>query len=113
MRVRIESNGLTKVQIRACIEEAVGEAAAVVDGENNRRTMGDPNAIIAILQGGTTVLTAIVAGLLAIANSRNGRRVTIEGKWGKVEVPADTPQQEVERYVASAKGDIERVIVEM
>jgi hypothetical protein len=75
--------------------------------------MGDAGVLVALVTGGIGVLTSIIGGLLALVKEKNGLSISIEGKWGKVTIPANTPPDDIERYIGMARGPAERVRIAM
>ncbi len=60
----------------------------------------DPVIIVAIIAATSGTLNIILAGLLAIAKDKKSGRIVIKAKNGKtLEIPADTPDEKIDKFI--------------
>lgn len=66
-----------------------------------------------LIISGASVLSALITALLAyLANRRSGTIIITGSSGRKIEIPKDTPKDDIERYVELAKElDADRVII--
>lgn len=67
----------------------------------------DPAVMVALVAGGTSVLTALVNGLLRIAEKRfeGSAKISIQGSNGRrIEIPVNTSDARIAAFVECAKA---------
>ncbi|WP_329321704.1 hypothetical protein [Streptomyces sp. NBC_01262] len=97
------------------IEEGLGGSDAVVV----RRLPNDGRAIeatvlVAIVSAGSAAATAVLTGVFGVLAQRGGKTVRITGASGReIEVPADTPADRLDDYIAIAQRlDVSSIQIE-
>ena len=78
-----------------------GDGASVRFTARETRSI-DPTILVALISGGATVIAAIIQAVSAIAANRKTKTIKITGRnGGKVELPADTGREEIEKVARS------------
>lgn len=75
----------------------------------------EPTVLVAIISGGFTVVTTLITTLLPLLRKPETASgvITVETAQGaRVEVPAGTSADEVERLIALAEGRVTRITIE-
>ncbi|MEM8671718.1 MAG: hypothetical protein AAGG48_29640 [Planctomycetota bacterium] len=106
--VGIEATELLEEASSSELAEQAGLSLGVQSTEDHFRTgIEDPAVLVALVTGGAAALTALIAGILKIAEKRleGSGRITIRGSTGRsVEVPVDASDARIQALIEHAKS---------
>lgn len=77
---------------------AAGDRSFTVELRRAQTRGIEPSVLVASI----TSLGAFLTAVLGIAQKRKIRRIVISGRRGRIEVPADTPREDVDYFVSKA-----------
>jgi len=115
LEITVEPGWGSMRELESSFEEQEGWSSAgieLVPGVRAREV--EPATLVAIVGAGAVGLTALVKGLLAIAQQSAANTVVIRGRDGaSLEMPADTPEEKVAYWVSVlSKIDRPRIVVQ-
>lgn len=97
----------------SCLDEgtakAIADRLARTDDVEVQWLPSDVRAVevtvlVAFVSAGSAAATAVLTGVFSVLTQRGGRTVRIRGASGReIEVPADTPPDRLEEYLAIAQ----------
>lgn len=99
IRLHIESKSLPLREIRESLEATSEWSDSGVTLTLQSKLRSDPAVLVAIISVAGTGLTALVAGLLQMVKRRAEQKIVLEGKHCRLEIPADTPKEEIDRLI--------------
>jgi hypothetical protein len=91
----------------------VSDDVAVQRIPNDHRAV-DVVVLVALVSAGSAAATAVLTGIFGVLTQRGRKTVRIRGASGReIEVPADTPADRLDEYVAIARRlDISSIEIE-
>lgn len=120
--VPVSLGGQSRILV-SCFDEET--ARAIVDGLGTsdavavRRLPNDDRAVevavlVALVSAGSAATTAVLTGIFSVLAKRGGKTVRIKGASGReIEVPADTPVDRLDDYIAIARRlDVSSIEIE-
>lgn len=74
---------------------------------------GAESVLIALISSSGVALTALITGLIKLAISKRAQKIVIQGKNGeKIEVPANTSEEVIDKYIKKAREfSIDKIIL--
>ncbi len=114
-KIEITCSTMPAAAVKELLESDAEIAAAGIVFEARKAVddflPSEPEVLVAIIGGSTALLGVLLGGLLKVVASTKTRNVVIQGRSGRrVEIPADTPAEKLDEYVAKAKDlDLDRI----
>lgn len=121
-RVSVSPGGESRILVSCFDEDTAREIvdafgasdAAVVRRLPNDHRAVDVAVLVALVGAGSAATTAVLTGIFSVLAKRGGKTVRIKGSSGReIEVPADTPTDRLEDYIAIARRlDVSKIEIE-
>src|SRR5262245_60604162 len=115
MEVEITSESMTSDELQdALTAHVVDDGVTFEQRTPQYRTGIEVAVVVALITGGGAALSAVVTGLftLAAASRTTGKKIVIRGREGSIEIPADTPAEDIPKLIELAR-EFDRPVVEL
>lgn len=64
----------------------------------------DPTVLVAIVGGSSAAIGAFLSGILQLAKERRSSKITLQSGDVRIEVPADTPAEEIDELIQKLRS---------
>jgi hypothetical protein len=114
-KITISSISIPQQELQSLLEEELKLQKLPINLQletdpHNTRSI-DPTILVALVTASGVVLSALINGLILVAQTKNQEKLILQGRNGaRLEIPVNTPSKKIDEYIDKLKQiDVEHI----